>query len=63
MTKNKFLYNNLYSSSLFYGLVVFHMHTWNKGDLDFKTILHYKRLLQEKNNNKKKERIQNGFLM
>lgn len=34
--KSNFLYNNLYSSSLFCGLVVFRMHTGNKGDLDFR---------------------------
>lgn len=38
MTKRTFLYNNLYSSSLFYGLVVFHMHTGEKGDLDLRQL-------------------------
>lgn len=34
--KNYFLYNNLYSSSLFYDLLVFRTHTGNKGGLDFR---------------------------
>lgn len=33
-----FLRNNLYSSSLFYGLVVFSTHTGNKGDLNFRQL-------------------------
>lgn len=39
MTKKKnFLYNSLYSSSLFYGLVVLHMHTGNKRGLNFRQL-------------------------
>lgn len=59
MTKKKknFLYNNLYSSSLFYGLVVLHMHTGNKGDLDFRQLSCITNIMT-----KKGEWIQNSCL-